>query len=114
MGDYHDHYLKKDVLLLFDVFGKFINTCLTLYRLGLCHYSIFLGLSRDAMLKISAVKSEKILNIDINLFLENGLREGIHYIVKRYEKASNKDMKNYDPTKPSKFITYLDVNSLYG
>ena len=23
-------------------------------------------------------------------------------------------MKNYDPTKPSKFITYLDMNSLYG
>ena len=28
MGDYHDHYLKKDVLLLADVFGKFIDTCL--------------------------------------------------------------------------------------
>ena len=24
MGDYHDHYLKKDVLLLADVFKKFI------------------------------------------------------------------------------------------
>ena len=28
MGDYHDHYLKKDVLLLADVFEKFIDTCL--------------------------------------------------------------------------------------
>ena len=28
MGDYHDHYLKKDVLLLVDVFEKFIDTCL--------------------------------------------------------------------------------------
>ena len=26
MGDYHDHYLKKDVLLLVDVFEKFIAT----------------------------------------------------------------------------------------
>ena len=30
MGDYPDHYLKKDVLLLADVFEKFIDTCLKL------------------------------------------------------------------------------------
>ena len=33
MGDYHDHYLKKDVLLLADVFEKFVDTCLIFYRL---------------------------------------------------------------------------------
>ena len=27
MGDYHDHYLKKDLSLLADVFEKFINAC---------------------------------------------------------------------------------------
>ena len=26
MGDYHNHYLKKDVLLLADVFKKFFDT----------------------------------------------------------------------------------------
>ena len=31
-----------------------------------------------------------------------------------YSKANNKYMKNYDPTKPSKFITLLDMNNLYG
>ena len=36
------------------------------------------------------------------------------YIAKRYVKASNKFMKNYDPKKPSDFITYLDMNNLYG
>ena len=28
MGDYHDHYLEKDVLLLADIFERFISTCL--------------------------------------------------------------------------------------
>ena len=28
MGNYHEHYLKKDVLLLADVSEKFIDTCL--------------------------------------------------------------------------------------
>ena len=30
MGDYHDQYLKKDVLFLADVFEKFIDTCMKL------------------------------------------------------------------------------------
>ena len=42
MGDYHDHYLKKDVLLLADVFEKFIDTCLKFYKLNSCHYFISL------------------------------------------------------------------------
>ena len=37
MGDYHDHYLKKDVLLLTDVFEKFISTCIKHHELDPCH-----------------------------------------------------------------------------
>ena len=39
------------------------------------------------------------------LFIEKALRGGISYTAKRHAKANNKYMKNYDPTKPSKFIT---------
>ena len=48
------------------------------------------------------------------LLIEKGLRGGISYIAKRYAKANNKYMKDYDPKKLSKFITYLDMNNLYG
>ena len=51
MGDYHDLYLKTDVLLLADVFENFINTCLDCYGLDACHYFSSPGLSCDAMLK---------------------------------------------------------------
>ena len=37
MGDYHDHYFKKDILLLADVFERFIDTCLKFYGLDPCH-----------------------------------------------------------------------------
>ena len=65
------------------------------------------------MLKMTGAKLEKISNIDMYLFTEKGLRGGISYIAKRYSEANNKYMKNYDPTKPSKYIEYLDKNNLY-
>ena len=65
------------------------------------------------MLKMSGVKLEKLSDINVYLFIEKGLRGGISYIAERYVKANNKCMKDYDSTKPSKFITYLDMNNLY-
>ena len=114
IGDYHDHYLKKDVLLFADVFEKFIDTCLKFYGLDPRHYFSSPGLRRDAMLKITGVRLEKIVGIDMYLFTEKGLRGGISYIAKRLAKANNKYMKNYDPKSSSKYILYLDMNNLYG
>ena len=113
MVDYHDHYLK-DVLLLADVFEKFIDTCLKFYGLDPCHYFSSPGLSWDTMLKMTGMEFEKISDIDMYLFIEKRLRGGISYISKRYAKANNKYMNDYDSKKPSKFITYLDMNNLYG
>ena len=72
MGDYHDHYLKKDVLFLTDVFEKFISTCIKHYELDPCHCFSSPGLSWDAMLKMTDVKLEKISDIDKYLFIEKG------------------------------------------
>ena len=53
IGDYHDLYLKKDVLLLADVFENLIKTCLDYYEFDPCHYFSSPGLSWDAMLKMA-------------------------------------------------------------
>ena len=114
MGHFHDRCLKKDVLFLTDVFEKFIDTCFKFYGLEPCHYFSSPGLSWDAILKVAGVKLEKISDTNKDFFIEKGLNGGISYIAKRYVKANNAYMKDYDPTKPSKFINYLYMNNLYG
>ena len=66
------------------------------------------------MLKMTGIELEKISDIDKYLFIEKGTRGGVSYIAKRYAKASNKCMNDYDLEKLSTFITYLDKNNLYG
>ena len=56
MGQYHDLYLKSDILLLVDVFENFRKTCLEYYQLDPCHYFTSPGLSWDAMLKMTDIK----------------------------------------------------------
>lgn len=114
MGDYHNLYLKSDILLLADVFENFRNTCLEYYKLDPCHYFTSPGLSWDAMLKMTNIKLELMTDIDMFQFIEKGLRGGISYIANRYSKANNKYMKEYYENKPSKYIMYLDANNLYG
>ena len=114
MGDYHDLYLKSDILLLAEVFENFRKTCLQYYKLDPCHYFTSPGLSWDAMLKMTDIKLELMVDIDMFQFIEKGMRGGISYIANRYAKANNKYMKNYDEKTPSKYIMYLDANNLYG
>ena len=65
------------------------------------------------MLKMTDIKLEKISDIDNYLFIEKGLRGGISYFAERYAKANNEYIKDYDPKKPSTFISYLDMNNEY-
>ena len=113
MGGYHDLYLKSYVILLADVFENFRKTCLIYYILHPCHYFTSPGLSWDAMLKMTNIKSELMTNVDMFQFIEKGVRGGVSYIANKYGKANNKYMKEYVEKAPSKYITYLDANNLY-
>ena len=114
MGEYHDLYLKSDILLLTDVFENFRKACQQYYELDPAHYFTTPGLSWDAMLKMTKTKLELMSDVDMFLFIEKGMRGGISYIANRYGKANNKYMKNFNPEEASKYIMYLDANNLYG
>ena len=114
VGDCYDIYIKTDVLLLADVFEKFINTCLEYYGLDPCQHFSSTGLSWHAMFKMTETELELISDIDMHLFIEKEMRGGTSYIAKRHSKANNKYMQSYDVNEPSEFITYLDANNLPG
>ena len=114
LGEYHDLSLKTDVLLLCDLFEKFINTCLNYYGLDPCYYFSSPGLAWDAMLKMTGIELELVGDTDIYLFIEIAVRGGISYVTKRYSKANNKYMKDYDNTKETSYIMYFDENNLCG
>ena len=114
MGDYHDLYLKSDVLILADVFEKFRKTDKEYYNLDPAHYFSCPGFAWDAMLKMTDINLELITDIDIYQMVETGLRGGVSYIANRYSKPNNKYLSDYDKNKDSSYLMYLDANNLCG
>ena len=112
--DYHDLYLKSDVLLLADVFENFRKTCLHHYNLDPTHYYTSPALAWDACLKETGQELQLLHDYDMLMMFEKGIRGGISHISKRYGQANNKYMKDYDPDEPSTYIQYLDANNVYG
>ncbi|XP_022809457.1 uncharacterized protein LOC111346436 [Stylophora pistillata] len=113
--DYLKLYNQSDVLLLADVFENFRKVCKANYGLDPCWYFTAPGLAWDACLKRTKQKLELLSDINMLHMFEKGIRGGVSMIPTRYSKANNKYMgEKFDPAQPSKFITYLDANNLYG
>ena len=62
---------------------------------------------------MTGIEFDLILDIDMYLFIEKGMRGGISYFAERHSKANNKYMC-YDSSEENKYITYRDANNLYG
>ncbi|XP_072400401.1 uncharacterized protein [Diabrotica undecimpunctata] len=114
LGEYSDVYLKSDILLLADVFENFRHNCLFNYKLYPAQYLTAPSLSRDAMLRKTNVQLELLTDIDMLHFFKKGIRGGISQCSNRFAAANNQYCGNYDCSKPTSYILYLDATNLYG
>ena len=114
MGDYHDLYLKTDVILLANVFELFRKVCLDNYGLDPAHFYTAPGLAWKACLKKTGVNLELLKDPDMLLMFERGIRGGITQSVHKWAIANNPYMGcEYDPLRPTNYLHYLDANNLY-
>ena len=113
--DYHDFYLKTDALLQADVFENFRNVRVENYKFDPAWNYTSPGLAWDACLKKTEVRLDLFNDVDMLLMIEKGIRCGASTITKRYGKANNPYMgEDFDKNSPTKYISYLDANNLYG
>ena len=103
--------LITDVLLISDVFEKFINRWLESSSISLFWFS---SIKLVHNVKITQIKLKLISDIAKYFFVKKRLRWGLYYIPKRSREANKKYIKNYDPTKESKYIIDFDAINLYG
>ena len=78
--EYHDLYLKTDVLLLADVFENFRDICMNNYDLDPAWYYTVPGLAWDACLKKTGVQLELLSDPDMLLMFEQGIRGRVSMI----------------------------------
>ena len=77
LGDYHDLYLRADVILLANVFEAFRDTCLEHYKLDPARFYTSLGLAWKACLKCTRTKLELLTNLDMLLMFNVGSEVGL-------------------------------------
>ena len=83
MGEYHDLYLRTDVILLANSFEAFRNVCLNNYGLNLAHFYTAPRLAWKACLKKTGIRLEVLLDPDMLLMFEREIRGGITQSVHR-------------------------------
>ena len=66
------------------------------------------------MLRETKAKIELFTDINMVLIIEKGIGGGLTQVVKKHGIANNKYLPNYDSTKKSTHLQYLDANNLYG
>jgi len=58
--------------------------------------------------------STLLTDIDMYRFIQSSIGGGLVQCCYRYTKAYNKYLSDYDSSKESSFLMYMDANNLYG
>jgi len=116
----HDLYLRKDVTILAYVFLTFRDQMHADFGVDPCWYYGIPGIAQDAALKLLP-DGTRIENFSkgqeaMYLMCESGKIGGISACGSlRHATANNPHMGTaYDPSNPSVYISYVDMNSMYS
>ena len=74
LGDYHDLYLRTNVVLLTKVYEVFREMCLEHYKLDPAHVCTSPGLAWKACLKSAGITLGLLTDPDMLLMFESGIR----------------------------------------
>ena len=113
LKDYHDLYLELDVALLADMFENYRDLFLAKMKLDPVHYVSLPQMAWDAFLKFYKGDIKLMTDMDKYEFFEKSIRGGVTFTTRSGARANNPKCAKYDPTKPKKWLAYLDANSLY-
>ena len=104
LGEYHDLYLKTDVILLANVFEAFREVCLKNYGLHPAHFYTAPGLAWKACLKKTKIRLELLLDPDMLLMVERRIRGGITQSFHRWARANNPYMDSFNPNEKTFYL----------
>ena len=115
LGEYHNLYLKMDVILLANVFEAFRKVCLKNYGLDPAHIYTAPRLAWKACSKKMRICLELLLDPNMLLMFERRIRGGITQSVNRWAKTNNPYMgSEFNLDEKTNYLQYLDANNLYG
>ena len=97
-------YCKSDVILLADVFEKFVKVSTKEYKINPLYCVSLPGYTYQCALKYTDIKLQTLQDKDLILLIENNIRGGISSVMgDRYIKSDE-----------NKKILYIDATNLYG
>ena len=103
-GELTKLYCKSDVILLADVFEKFVKVSTEEYKINPLYCVSLPGYTYQCALKYTDIKLQTLQDKDLILLIENNIRGGISSVTGGRYVKSDEDNK----------ILYADANNLYG